>query len=140
MAAPTLQQIMEGIEARLDTIEGLRVSDIKPGSVDPPMAVVGVPDVTSYHGTFGRGKFQLQPTITILVSKAFDRIGQHALAGYANPTGATSIVAAIEADKTLGGVVDDCIVVDFRPLGQEEVGLIGFFGGVFNLQVIAQGV
>ncbi|GGK32144.1 hypothetical protein GCM10010124_26170 [Pilimelia terevasa] len=138
--APTILQVMQGIEARLNTITGLRVSDIAPDQINPPAAVVGVPAVPAYHATMGRGRFQLAPTVTVLVSAGLDRVGQHKLAGYANPTGALSVVAAVEADKTLGGVVDDCHVVGFRPLGLEEIGLIGYYGGVFELRVIATGV
>lgn len=142
--APTIEQVMDGIEARLATISGLRVSDVVPDSVNvtgnAAAAIVGVPPIPSYHVTMGRGRFSLEPTVTVLTSAEYSRIGQKKLAGYANPTGATSIVAAVEGDKTLGGVVDDCIVVDFRPLGIEEAAQIGYFGGVFTLRVQASGV
>lgn len=138
--APTIEQIMDGLEARLATISGLRVSDVSPGQISPPCAIVGVPAITSYHATFGSGRMTLDDlTVTVLVSAAIDRVGQKKLAGYANPTGSTSIKAAVEGDKTLGGVVDDCIVVSFRPLGLDEVGVIGYFGGIFQLRAIAIG-
>lgn len=138
--AATIVQIMQGIEGRLSTIDGLRVAAISPDQINPPQAVVGVPVIDSYHQTMGRGRIHLAPTVTVLVSAGLDRVGQQRLAGYANPTGGQSIVAAVEADKTLGGVVEDCIVVSFRPLGLEEVGLVGYYGGVFDLRVIATGV
>jgi hypothetical protein len=138
--APTIEQIMDGLEARLATISGLRVSDVSPGQINPPCAVIGVPPITEYHATFGSGRMTLNDlTITVLVSATLDRVGQKSLASYANPAGATSIKAAVEADKTLGGVVDDCVVMSFRPLGIEEVGVIGYFGGVFQLRAIAIG-
>lgn len=138
MAAPTIEQIMLGIEARLATISGLRTAEFDPDQINPPQAVVGVPPM-SYHTSFARGLFQLEPTITIFVSRFLDRVGQLALAAYANPTGASSVIVAVEGDKTLGGVVDDCIVVDFRPSGQLEVGLVAYYGGIFTLRVTAQG-
>jgi len=138
--APTIEQVMLGIETRLKTISGLRVEEFAPDQINPPQAVIGVPPVPSYHATMGRGRFTLEPTVTIFVSKSWNRTGQLKLASYANPTGDSSVVTAIEADKTLGGVVDDCFVVDFQPLGLEEVGLIGYYGGVFTLRAIASGV
>lgn len=138
--AATLLQIMQAIETRVDTIDGLRTKDHSPGEISPPCAIVAVPPVPTYHGTFGGAKFPIRPTITVLTGNTLDRVGQHKLAGYANPTGETSIKAAIEADKTLGGIVDDCFVVSFRPLGLEEVGAIGYFGGLFELSVQARGV
>jgi hypothetical protein len=139
MAAPTILQVMQGIEDRLATITGLRVTSYVADQITPPQAVVGVPPIASYRATMQRGRFVLQPQVYILVSAVLDRVGQAALAGYANVSGATSIPAAIEGDRTLGGVVEDCVVDSFRPLGMEEVGLIGYYGGVFDLRVIALG-
>lgn len=136
MAAPTIRQIMQGIEARLATISGLRTSEFLPDQVTPPHAVVGIPSVANYHGPFARD-FRLDSTVTVLVSSVSDRAGQLNLADYADPTGAKSILAAIEADQTLGSVVSNCIVTGFRPLWLQEVGLIGYYGGVFDLQVTA---
>lgn len=137
--APTIEQVMLGIEARLHTIAGLRATEYAADQINPPHAIVGVPPIPRYHATMARGTFEIEPTVTILVSAAVDRVGQLKLAGYANPTGASSVLAALEADKTLGGVVDDCYVVDFRPLGLQEVGVIGYYGGVFTLRAIAEG-
>jgi hypothetical protein len=141
MAAVTLADLMAGLETRLRSIDGLRVDDISPGQVNPPQAVVGVPAIPSYWTSFGRGSWRPNPTITVFTSAAFDRPGQLALASYADVTGTNSIPLAIEADRTLGlGAGVDCIVTDFRPLGLEEVNQLGYFGGVFTLQVIARGV
>lgn len=138
--APTIEQVMLGIESRLATIAGLRVTEYVPDQVNPPQAFVGVPAVTEYRSTYGRGYFTMEPTVTVLVSKNLDKQGQLKLASYANVTGASSIVAAIEADRTLGGMVDECWVLSFRPLGLEEVGAIGYYGGVFDLRTVAKGV
>jgi hypothetical protein len=140
VAAPTIQAIMEGIETRLETISGLRTAEYVPDQINPPQAVVDFPGDITYHEAFAHGKFRVDPTVMILVSKVVDRVGTAALAAYASPTGTNSIHAAIEGDRTLGGVVDDCIVVSFRRLGQEEIDGLGFFGGVFTLHVIATGV
>ncbi len=138
MAAPTIAQVMAGIETRLATIAGLRTNDVYPGNVTTPSAVVGVPPIPEYHLTMGRGSFELAPTITLLVSTAMDRAGQIKLAGYANPTGDDSISSAILADKTLGGVVSSCHVQSFRPT-ELEWGAVTYYGGIFTLYVVAEG-
>lgn len=137
MTAPSIASIMAGIETRLRTITGLNTSDISPGQITPPCAIVGIPPIPNYHATFGRAKWELSPTITVLTSTTMDRAGQLLLAGYADHSGATSVAGAIEGDPTLGGIVDFCIVDDFRPLGLEEVGLLGYYGGVFSLRIVA---
>lgn len=137
--APTINNIMAGIENRLATISGLRTSDIVADQINPPQAIVGIPTISNYHMTMRRGTFDINPTVTVLVSASLSTTGQRALAEYANPTGGKSIIAAIEGDKTLGGAVDDTILTEFRPLGLDEVGVVGYYGGVFTLRVLASG-
>jgi hypothetical protein len=139
MTATTIPAVMAGIETRLKTITGLRTAAYAADQVNPPMAIVAPPNIENYRQTFGRGQFVLEPEVYVLVSAALDRVGQTALAEFASPTGAKSIPAAIEADRTLGGVVSDCVVQSFRSLGAEEVGVIGYYGGVFTLYVVANG-
>jgi hypothetical protein len=139
MAAATLLDIMDGLEARLATVSGLRTTDVSPGQISPPCAIVGVPDIPEYRTTMTRGYWRPDPSITVLVSATLDRIGQRLLAEFAAPSGTRSIAAAIEADRTLGGRVDECYVASFRPLGLDEVGLIGYFGGVWTVTVSAPG-
>lgn len=139
MAAPTIQQILEGIEARLDTVTGLRTSAFVADQINPPAALVGVPPIDNYRSTMRRGRFQLTPVVYVFVSATLDRVGQYQLASFADVTGDNSIPLAIEGDRSLGGLVEDCVVTGFRPLGMDEVGQIGYYGGVFDLLVIAAG-
>jgi hypothetical protein len=135
MAAPSIRQVLTAIETRLATIDGLRVLDYVPGQINPPQAIVMCPPVPSYPVGYGDRRPILQPVVTVLVSAAVDRVGQLALADYADPDGATSIPAAIAADRRLGGVVGDCQVLSFDPLTYEEVGALGYFGGKFTLRL-----
>lgn len=136
----TIEQVMLGIETRLKTIPGLRVSEYVPGQINPPQAIVGVPPVPDYRRVFGStGQLSIEPTVTVLVSAALDRTGQLKLASYTDKTGTSSVFAAIEADKTLGLADVECVVRSFQPLGLQDVGLIGYFGGVFQLACIATG-
>jgi hypothetical protein len=136
----TVLEIMQAIETRLDTIDGLRVSDTIPDQINPPQAIVGVPPIPDYRRTFGgTGQLMIEPTVTILVSAALDRVGQEKLASYVDKTGASSVFAVIEADKTLGIAGVECLVKSFQPLGLQDVGLIGYYGGIFQLTCIATG-
>lgn len=139
MAAPTIQAVMEGLETRLATISGLRVQDIQPDQVNLPAAYVGLPETVDYRAAFQRGLMALDMRVTVIVSAASDRVGQHALAAYANPTGTSSVIAAVEGDKTLGGVVSDCVVRTFKPLGLINVGGIEAYAGEWVVTVYAQG-
>jgi hypothetical protein len=132
---PSLEAILGAIETRLDTIQGLSVGDMVPAAINPPQAVVGVPEIGDYHTGVAALRTVLRPTITVLVSSAMTALGQHQLARYADLAGPQSIPALILADRTLGGVVSDCLVRSFRPLGLQDVGIVGYFGGVFTLSL-----
>lgn len=111
----------------------------RPYQILTPAAYVSLPEV-DYHGAFAHGRMDIYPTITVLVSNVVDTIGEPTLAGYMDASGATSIHAAIEADKTLGlsanGV--NCIVVKSREV-DTDLGGIRWFGAVFELRVTATG-
>jgi hypothetical protein len=135
--AATLEEIMEGLETRLATIEGLRVSGHVPGQVNPPQVVIGVPAVPDYMaGLAGRTRSGMAWSLTVFTSTALDRIGQQWLARLADPTGQWSIPRTISEDRTLGGLVSDCLVASFEPLGLEDVGVIGYYGGRFTLRLL----
>jgi hypothetical protein len=136
--APTIEQVIQGLETRLATISGLRTNEITPDSGNFPLAFVGVPSWD--RETMAKGKFTLPLTITVLTSRALDRVGQLQLASYANLTGTSSILVAVEGDPTLGGVVDDCKVLRFRPLDTMEIAGIGAYGGLFELLAACSGV
>lgn len=137
--AATIEQIMTGLETRLATISGLNVKDFAPGSPVFPSAFPLVPGF-EYGATMSRGTYELPFRVAIVVSAALDRVGQMNLARYANQTGDYSIRAAIEGDKTLGGLVSTLIVDSFDPTGLGDIGLMDFFGGVFNIRIWASGV
>lgn len=138
--AATIPQIMTGLKGRLATISGLRALDYAPDSPNPPCAFPLVPPIPSYREAMGRGTYMVTVQIVVLTGAQLDRTGQRALAGFANPTGSTSIRAALEdTDKTLGGIVNDLVVDNFDPNGLQEVGLVGYYGGIFNVRVIASG-
>lgn len=134
----SIRAVMEGIEVRLQTIQGLRTSPTATGQINPPQAIVGVPPVADYQQAYARGKFALEPTITVLTSAAWDRTGQFALADYLDYDGPKSIERAIAADPTLGGAAESCQVLNSTPLGIEEVGVIGYFGGLISLRCLVK--
>lgn len=137
--AATIEQIMTGLKTRLATIPGLQALDFAADNPTPPTAFPLVP-AFDYRQTMRRGSYTLPFRIAVLTGAQLDREGQMNLAGYANQTGATSVRAAIEADNTLGGIVSETVVDDFDPQGLESVGLTQYYGGIFNVRVIASGV
>lgn len=142
--AATLTEVLDAVENAIDGIDGLRVKDVigpdLPVTGNASAAVVLTPDIPSYRSTMGRGSYHLDVDIAVFTATSVDRVGQRKLAAFASQTGDASIRAAVEADPTLGGTVSTSYLAGFRRLGVEEVGILGYFGGVFTVFIQLPGV
>jgi hypothetical protein len=125
-----INAIRAGLTTRLATITGLRVATEQPDNPNPPIAIV-VPVGTSYDDTFGRGMDTITFTVLVMVGRVAERQAQRNLDAFCNTSGAKSIKAAIEGDKTLGGTVFDCRVTEMRNYGQITVGDVTYLGCEF---------
>ena len=95
-------EVREGLKKNLQEIDGLRCYDIIPDLPQPPAAIVGQLDFT-FDLNNSRGLDQANLDVYVIVQRFSERAGQDKLDGYLAGTGATSIKAAIEGDRTLGG-------------------------------------
>ena len=105
----TVQQQAAGLETRLVTITGLRVFDHVPDNFAPPCAFV-LPDSINYWEGFSGGDAQHRWTVTVIVGRTADRAAQRSLFEYISYSAPKSVRAAIEADRTLGGVCQTLLV------------------------------
>jgi hypothetical protein len=130
--------VLRALETTLRRVDKLAVG-FDTGNINPPYALLSVPNISDYRKSFSGTKMILEPTIALLTSSALDEIGTLRLAEYAAPTGDKSIYSLFASDRRLGGVVEDCQVTDFRSIGMDEYGLIGYYGGIFGLRIMASG-
>lgn len=100
----SVQEIREGIDARLATIAGLRHDPNVPGVLNPPHAFVKRRQTT--FGVSMDGEDDITFAVTVAVSWADQRTAQIQLDEYLASTGAKSVKAAIDGDPTLGDIVD----------------------------------
>ncbi len=107
----SITAIRQGIATNLATISGLRTSYYITDNPNPPIAVVTPPTI-KYGLSFGVGLDEYNFQVIVLVTRADERIGQELIDAYCAPTGAGSVKAAIESDRTLGGLVADLHVTD----------------------------
>jgi hypothetical protein len=101
----TPSAVRDGLKTRLQTITGLRVFDLIPDLVTPPAAIVGQLDFT-FDIANARGLDQATCDVYVIVQRLSERAGQDKLDEFLAGSGASSIKAAIEGDKTLGGAVN----------------------------------
>jgi hypothetical protein len=109
---PTIGEIRAGLRTRLRTISGWTVYERVPDTVDPDCAVIRYAG-TGFDSTMSRGSDEQTYIVQVMTSKASDR-GQDALYPYLDGEGDRSIKVAIEADHTLGGLVDHATVTEVR--------------------------
>jgi len=116
----SITTIRDGLATNLATISGLRTAAEIPDQVNPPIAVVQLQSV-DYDGAFQGGLTTYSFLVTVLVGRAAERSAQIKLNAYAS-TGAGSIKAAVESDKTLGGEAYDVRVETMTNISAVSLG------------------
>lgn len=132
----TLAELRSGLATRLATITGLRTSATIPDQPNPPQAIV-MPDRITYDTALGRGSDEYTFVVMVIVGRVAERTAQTSLDSYCNPSGATSIKAAVEGDPTLGGKALDCRVTEMRGQSSLAIGDITYVTAEFVVSVIA---
>ena len=132
----SITAIRSGLATNLATITGLRTGATIPDNVNPPYAIVS-PSSVNYHRAFNNALSTYNFTITLVVDRVSERTAQNNLDAYCSPTGTSSIRAAIESDKTLGGVVYDTMVTGMRNYGSVTIGETNYLAAEFDVAVQA---
>lgn len=111
----TFAAIREGLAANLrhlnDTKNWIQVSAYVLASPTPPMIQV-MPSEIHYDLVLARGGDEVVFTIQAFVVENFDQAAQMNLDQLLADSGPLSVKAIIEADRTLGGIIDDLIVTN----------------------------
>ena len=134
----TISEIRSGLAARLVTITGLRSKSdgTIPDNVNPPYAIVQLSSV-DYHRAFNNALNTYNFIVTVVIGRVSEGTAQRNLDNYCTPSGASSIRGAIEADRTLGGVVFDTIVTGMRNYGSVTIGETNYLAAEFDIAVQA---
>lgn len=106
----TILEQADGIRAALATITTLRAYAEEPDEVQVGQGkAVAFPLLReiAYDEAFDGGAVYTWDVVVLAAPESAGRVrGQRAVDPYVAPTGASSVVAALYADSTLGGVVD----------------------------------
>jgi len=130
--------IFQGLATAAATIPGLRTYATPPDSVNPPVFTTVAMDL-AYHQTFGTtGMSAIHITCGVYTSAGDTDAGRKLLIGYLSATGAQSILAALEADKTLGGACSTLVVDSVHDAFRlYDINGVQFLGAEFDLRVWA---
>jgi hypothetical protein len=132
-----ISDIREGIKTNLSSIDGLRCYDLVPDVIVPPCVVVGQLDFT-FDLNNGRGLDQANLDVFVIVQRFSERTGQDKLDKYLAGSGDSSIKAAIESDRTLGGACNTLRVTSAES-GTYQTGDIDYLSYRYRLTVWGQG-
>lgn len=102
--------VMDEVAARLDTITGLRVTAFPIDKVNPPHAVVSLPEI-SYDLTYGRGSDRISLPVVIAVGRQSDRASRDKLLPFVAGTGPQSVKQVLEDDTEPYAAFDTLRVV-----------------------------
>jgi hypothetical protein len=105
----TVSQVATGLATNLATIAGLRTSAFQPEQLNPPFAFPTLNRI-EYHKAFGGGDVVMDFTVSVIVGRYVDRNAFATLDDFLSFSGAKSVRAAIESDKTLGGVCQTLVL------------------------------
>lgn len=121
----------KGLAAALAGVEGLRVYDYEPERVHEfPAAIVRLESREPVE-TLGGGAVRGSMRVEVLVSAMDARHADETLGAFLEPQGAQSIEAAVAADRTWGGTVDDGRLVQVENIGRRKVGGVQCLGADF---------
>lgn len=119
----TVDEARRAIAAALQRIPGIHAYDKFPGRIIPPAAVVRRRR-TRYGASFAGGAEWLM-AVGLYVQLGDAVEAQELLDAYLSETGPTSVVDALRADPSFGGVVQGSVVTE-----ADEEGLTDFGDGV----------
>lgn len=104
----TVKQASDGLVAALQAI-GVRAYS-RPADITAAPCAFVLLEAVDYQNAFALGDPQMDFTVTAVASRTSDRNAYDRLSAAVSATGSSSIRAAIEADRTLGGVCQTLLV------------------------------
>lgn len=137
MAQPTFTEVRGALATRLATIPGLRTTTEQSDQVNPPVAVI-----MPVSGTFIRygATFDDSADVTVrailLAAKTGTSGGQDLLDTWLAVTGDSSVNAAIQADPTLGGVVQSAFLAEAAGYGLISWNNIEYLGCHMIVEIV----
>ena len=126
------------LATNISSISGLRTASAIPEQINPPIAVVypaGTP--VEFHMSSNNGSHQFYFEVMIIVGRADARSSQKELDEYISTTGSKSVFLAIELDRTLSGLAQDCVARRVSTYGSTEINNIEYLAATIQVDVIA---
>jgi hypothetical protein len=132
----SIAELRQGIATNLGTIAGLRTSEFIPDNPNPPIAIVQF-DRAQYHLDMGNGMTEYSFVVQLIVGRVDERTAQRNLDAYCSSSGSSSVLLAVESNRTLNGKAFDCVVTEMSSYGPVLVNDTTYLGAEFQIRVLA---
>lgn len=132
-----LDEVMIEVAKRLDTIEGLRVADHGVDVVNPPHAIVSLPQIT-FDETYGRGADRYTLPVILAIGKVVNRASRDNLAPYVAGSGVKSFKQVLE-DETVPYAAFDSLRVQSIEFDVISWGAVEYLTATFTLDIAGSG-
>ena len=127
--------VMDQLAARLDTIDGLRVTAHWVGTPNPPHAVVSMPR-GDFDATYGRGMDRWELPIILILGKVSERAARNAASPFVSGSGDKSFKQVLEAGTYTE--FDTLRVQDFE-FDVITFGAVDYLTATFTLDIAGRG-
>lgn len=133
-----LETIAAEIQTALGAITGLRTPPWGVESVEPPAAIVALPERIDYDVTYHRGSDQIPDLpLVILVGAPEERASRKTLSAYADGTGPRSVKQVLEAYSWSS--CDQVTVTSVEFAQDATFGGVPLLAAIFHLDIIGGG-
>jgi len=132
----SITTMRQAIATNLSSISGLRTAALIPEDPKPPIAVVTFDNV-NYDTSMGRGLDEYTFRVIVVVGRVNTRGAEQNLDAFMSGSGASSVKAAIESDRSLGGEANDLRVTTGTNLREVVVSEATYLATDFVVTVYA---
>jgi hypothetical protein len=132
----SIAELRTALAANVGTIAGLRTSEFIPDNPNPPIAIVQF-DRAQYHLDMGNGMTEYSFVVQLIVGRVDERTAQRNLDAYCSSSGSSSVLLAVESNRTLNGKAFDCVVTEMSSYGPVLVNDTTYLGAEFQIRVLA---
>jgi len=119
--AGTLSQIRRGLAQQIALVPGLRVSEQLPEQINPPVAIITRASV-DYQKAMAGGLTEWGMEVRLISGRMAEQSAQRQIDAWLSWDGEQSLRRAIEADPTLGGAAETCVVTRCDALSSMQIG------------------
>ena len=131
--------IRAGLAANAYTLGTVNTYRNVPEAVEPPCVLI-LPDQPFFEiESMGRGHFSYYFRALLLVASTISDQAQDMLDDYLSSSGTGSLRAALEVDKTLGGIAENATVTACTTYGDVEWNDLRYWGAELTVRVLTTG-